>query len=120
MFFNFRVYGAVVSAIVYNSLQIFQFFVFAGFLMANSYEVPSWAGKPPPGLHLDISKEDPVGGTQKFIQKIMIDEKKVNETIFCCCNYSSFCRFSAIYSVAILSLMISVLTTLLEAGKKNF
>lgn len=39
--------------------------------MASSYEVPSWAGKPPPGIHLDISKD------QKFIQKIMIDEKKV-------------------------------------------
>lgn len=40
--------------------------------MGSSYEVPSWAGKPPAGLHLDIYKED------KFIQKIMIDEKKVN------------------------------------------
>lgn len=39
--------------------------------MASSYEVPSWAGKPPPGIHLDIFKDD------KFIQKIMIDEKKV-------------------------------------------
>lgn len=39
--------------------------------MASSYEVPSWAGKPPPGLHLDIFKDD------KFVQKIMIDEKKV-------------------------------------------
>jgi nuclear inhibitor of protein phosphatase 1 len=38
--------------------------------MASSYEVPSWAGKPPAGLHLDISKDD------KFLQKIMIDEKK--------------------------------------------
>lgn len=49
------------------------------FLMANNYEVPSWAGKPPPGLHLDISKED-AGGSQKFIQKFMIDEKKVRVT----------------------------------------
>jgi nuclear inhibitor of protein phosphatase 1 len=40
--------------------------------MASAYEVPSWAGKPPAGIHLDISKDD------KFIQKIMIDEKKVN------------------------------------------
>ena len=39
--------------------------------MASAYDVPSWAGKPPPGIHLDISKDD------KFIQKIMIDEKKV-------------------------------------------
>lgn len=45
--------------------------------MASSYEVPSWAGKPPPGLHLDIFKDD------KFVQKIMIDEKRVNrETLF--------------------------------------
>lgn len=50
--------------------------------MANNYEVPSWAGKPPPGLHLDISKDDPVGGTQKFIQKFMIDEKKVSGSNF--------------------------------------
>lgn len=40
--------------------------------MASSYEVPSWAGKPPPGLHLDVFKDD------KFVQKIMIDEKKVS------------------------------------------
>jgi hypothetical protein len=40
--------------------------------MASGYEVPSWAGKPPSGLHLDIYKDD------KFVQKIMIDEKKVN------------------------------------------
>lgn len=40
--------------------------------MASSYEVPSWAGKPPPGLHLDIFKDD------KFVQKNMIDEKKVS------------------------------------------
>lgn len=39
--------------------------------MACAYEVPNWAGKPPPGLHLDIFKDD------KFIQKNMIDEKKV-------------------------------------------
>lgn len=38
--------------------------------MANSYEVPSWAGKPPTGLHLDVLKDD------KLIQKLMIDEKK--------------------------------------------
>lgn len=30
--------------------------------MTSAYEVPSWAGKPPPGLHLDIFKDD------KFIQ----------------------------------------------------
>lgn len=39
--------------------------------MSTPYEVPSWAGKPPPGIHLDIFKDD------KFVQKIMIDEKKV-------------------------------------------
>ncbi|XP_055390400.1 nuclear inhibitor of protein phosphatase 1 [Condylostylus longicornis] len=38
--------------------------------MANSYEPPNWAGKPPTGLHLDVLKED------KLIQKLMIDEKK--------------------------------------------
>ncbi|CAK1543620.1 unnamed protein product [Leptosia nina] len=38
--------------------------------MANHYEVPSWAGKPPTGLHLDVLKGD------KLIQKLMIDEKK--------------------------------------------
>lgn len=38
--------------------------------MANHYEVPSWAGKPPIGLHLDVLKGD------KLIQKLMIDEKK--------------------------------------------
>lgn len=41
-----------------------------------SYEVPSWAGKPPPGLHLDTFKDD------KFVQKIMIDEKKVIRLLF--------------------------------------
>nr|CAD7261868.1 unnamed protein product [Timema shepardi] len=38
--------------------------------MANHYDVPSWAGKPPVGLHLDVLKGD------KLIQKLMIDEKK--------------------------------------------
>lgn len=38
--------------------------------MANHYDVPSWAGKPPVGLHLDVTKGD------KLIQKLMIDEKK--------------------------------------------
>lgn len=38
--------------------------------MANHYEIPSWAGKPPVGLHLDVLKVD------KLIQKLMIDEKK--------------------------------------------
>ncbi|XP_013410623.1 nuclear inhibitor of protein phosphatase 1 [Lingula anatina] len=37
---------------------------------ANNFEVPTWAGKPPPGLHLDVLKEG------KMIQKLMIDEKK--------------------------------------------
>lgn len=31
----------------------------------SSYEVPKWAGKPAPGLHLDIYKDE------TFIQKIM-------------------------------------------------
>ncbi|KAI1284998.1 Nuclear inhibitor of protein phosphatase 1 [Halotydeus destructor] len=34
------------------------------------YNVPKWAGKPSPGLHLDVLKES------KLIQKLMIDEKK--------------------------------------------
>ncbi|XP_968375.1 nuclear inhibitor of protein phosphatase 1 [Tribolium castaneum] len=38
--------------------------------MANHYEVPNWAGKPPVGLHLDVLKGD------KLIQKLMIDDKK--------------------------------------------
>lgn len=41
--------------------------------MANSYEIPSWAGKPSNGLHLDILKED------KFLVKVMIDDKKVGQ-----------------------------------------
>ncbi|XP_075168862.1 nuclear inhibitor of protein phosphatase 1 [Haematobia irritans] len=35
-----------------------------------SYEIPSWAGKPPTGFHLDVLKED------KLVQKLMVDEKK--------------------------------------------
>ncbi|CAD7012177.1 nuclear inhibitor of protein phosphatase 1 [Ceratitis capitata] len=38
--------------------------------MANSYDIPSWAGKPPTGLHLDVLKED------KLVQKLMVDEKR--------------------------------------------
>ncbi|XP_058835326.1 nuclear inhibitor of protein phosphatase 1 [Topomyia yanbarensis] len=38
--------------------------------MSNHYDIPSWAGKPPTGLHLDVMKDD------KLIQKLMIDEKK--------------------------------------------
>ncbi|XP_053650648.1 nuclear inhibitor of protein phosphatase 1 isoform X1 [Cherax quadricarinatus] len=38
--------------------------------MANHYEIPKWAGKPPVGLHLDVAKGE------KLIQKLMIDEKK--------------------------------------------
>lgn len=38
--------------------------------MSNHYEIPSWAGKPPTGLHLDVIKDD------KLVQKLMIDEKK--------------------------------------------
>ncbi|KAK7100790.1 nuclear inhibitor of protein phosphatase 1-like [Littorina saxatilis] len=38
--------------------------------LVNNFEVPSWAGKPPPGLHLDVMKDT------KMVQKLMIDEKK--------------------------------------------
>ncbi|CAB3365966.1 Hypothetical predicted protein [Cloeon dipterum] len=38
--------------------------------MANHYDIPTWAGKPPTGLHLDVMKDD------KLIQKLMIDTKK--------------------------------------------
>ncbi|XP_068145282.1 nuclear inhibitor of protein phosphatase 1 [Drosophila tropicalis] len=38
--------------------------------MANSYDIPSWAGKPPTGLHLDVLKEE------KLVQKLMVDEKR--------------------------------------------
>ncbi|XP_074641753.1 nuclear inhibitor of protein phosphatase 1-like [Tubulanus polymorphus] len=38
--------------------------------LVNNFEVPSWAGKPPPGLHLDVLKDT------KMVQKLMIDEKK--------------------------------------------
>lgn len=37
---------------------------------AGGFEVPTWAGKPPPGLHLDVTKDT------KMIQKLMVDEKK--------------------------------------------
>ncbi|KAI0982562.1 hypothetical protein GJ496_001376 [Pomphorhynchus laevis] len=37
---------------------------------SNNFQIPSWAGKPPNGLHLDVLKED------KMVQKLMIDEKK--------------------------------------------
>ncbi|CAG7834644.1 unnamed protein product [Allacma fusca] len=36
----------------------------------NPEDIPKWAAKPPPGLHLDVMKGD------KLIQKLMIDEKK--------------------------------------------
>lgn len=38
--------------------------------MANHYDVPNWAGKPPVGLHLDVLKGD------RLVQKLMIDQKK--------------------------------------------
>lgn len=38
--------------------------------MSNHYDIPSWAGKPPTGLHLDVLKDD------KLVQKLMIDEKR--------------------------------------------
>uniref|UniRef100_A0AAY5ET81 Nuclear inhibitor of protein phosphatase 1 n=2 Tax=Electrophorus electricus TaxID=8005 RepID=A0AAY5ET81_ELEEL len=36
----------------------------------SHFDCPSWAGKPPPGLHLDVVKGD------KLIEKLIIDEKK--------------------------------------------
>merc|ERR1739844_151454 len=39
-------------------------------MSSSSYDIPSWAGKPPTGLHLDVLKDG------KLIQKLMIDEKK--------------------------------------------
>ncbi|PAA61104.1 hypothetical protein BOX15_Mlig000701g2 [Macrostomum lignano] len=36
----------------------------------NNFKVPSWAGRPQMGLHLDVLKEG------KLVQKLMIDEKK--------------------------------------------
>ncbi|CAL8298304.1 unnamed protein product [Lota lota] len=35
-----------------------------------TFECPTWAGKPPPGLHLDVVKGD------KLVEKLIIDEKK--------------------------------------------
>ena len=37
---------------------------------AGGFDIPSWAGKPPAGLHLDVMKDG------KMIQKLMVDEKK--------------------------------------------
>ncbi|XP_024917220.1 protein phosphatase 1, regulatory subunit 8b [Cynoglossus semilaevis] len=37
---------------------------------APPFDCPSWAGKPPPGLHLDVMKGD------KLMEKLIIDEKK--------------------------------------------
>ena len=37
---------------------------------AGGFDIPSWAGKPPSGLHLDVMKDG------KMIQKLMVDEKK--------------------------------------------
>ncbi|KAF6024164.1 PPP1R8 [Bugula neritina] len=37
---------------------------------ANNFEVPNWAGKPPVGLHLDVTKDG------KLVQKLMSDQKK--------------------------------------------
>lgn len=39
--------------------------------MTSAYDVPSWAGKPPPGLHLDTFKDD------KFVQV-----KKIKKIFF--------------------------------------
>lgn len=37
---------------------------------AGGFDIPSWAGKPASGLHLDVLKDG------KMIQKLMVDEKK--------------------------------------------
>lgn len=37
--------------------------------LVNNFKVPSWASKPPAGLHLDVTKDG------KLIQKLIIDEK---------------------------------------------
>lgn len=34
------------------------------------FNIPTWAGRPPPGLHLDVFKGD------KLLQKLMIDDKR--------------------------------------------
>lgn len=52
--------------------------------MTSAYDVPSWAGKPPPGLHLDTFKDD------KFIQvKSKGDEKNYFSLII----FSFFSRY---------------------------
>nr|CAG4640907.1 EOG090X07CE [Eulimnadia texana] len=38
--------------------------------MANHYDIPSWAAKPPTGLHLDVLKDG------KLVQKLLMDQKK--------------------------------------------
>ncbi|TGZ67323.1 hypothetical protein CRM22_004869 [Opisthorchis felineus] len=43
--------------------------VLPGEPLVNNFKIPAWAGKPPPGLHLDVMKEG------KLIQKLIIDEK---------------------------------------------
>ena len=40
----------------------------------EGFEIPSWAGKPSSGLHLDVLKDK--DGEVKMIQKMMVDEKK--------------------------------------------
>ena len=42
----------------------------AGAPVKIDYEFPTWCGKPPPGTHLDVMKDD------KLIEKLLIDEKK--------------------------------------------
>ncbi|KAF8569264.1 hypothetical protein P879_02407 [Paragonimus westermani] len=37
--------------------------------LVNNFKIPSWASKPPPGLHLDVMKDG------KLIQKLIIDDK---------------------------------------------
>ena len=50
---------------------------------AGGFDIPSWAGKPPSGLHLDVMKDG------KMIQKLMVDEKKY---LFGCNN--KLCDFT--------------------------
>ncbi|VDM31221.1 unnamed protein product [Hydatigera taeniaeformis] len=37
--------------------------------LVNNFKIPSWAAKPPPGVHLDVMKDG------KLIQKLMMDDK---------------------------------------------
>ncbi|ODM93303.1 Nuclear inhibitor of protein phosphatase 1, partial [Orchesella cincta] len=63
--------------------------------MAESFKIPNWTGKPPPGLHLDVMKND------TLIQKVMVDGK--NSYFFgrgpqndICIEHSSSSRIHAV------------------------